>query len=250
MNAGEVVRVAVSNNFNCTDAEWSQLDGFVAAHPDKLFFVNSNARTPLLPEILNHPYKAVITLNPDLNTDERLIDRALDVGRTGRVAFYRVKWLPAHADIEHLVDRAVEVAPVVITVQRFRGWEKVEQYCENRKYYHFEDGWLRLRPWALKGLRSFVYARRKAGKPLYICDNKGLGCGGCGLCATLNGAKGADIKSLNLSSSGLCPYSCPDCYAKRMQMRNGHEIRYDVIHKNRKQTGRTKHIQNARRKAA
>jgi hypothetical protein len=42
----EVCRVALSNNFNCSDKEWEQLDQIAAKRSDKKFFVNSNIKTP------------------------------------------------------------------------------------------------------------------------------------------------------------------------------------------------------------
>ena len=55
----QVVRVAISNNFNCTDKEWKQLDTFTKANPDKSFFVNSNIHTPKLHTVNDHDYKVV-----------------------------------------------------------------------------------------------------------------------------------------------------------------------------------------------
>jgi len=245
-----VVRVGTSNNFNCTDREFAQLDGFAAEHPDHRFFVNSNAKTPKLLALANHPYKAVVTVNPDLVPDPRLTERSLALGRLGSVSFLRVKWLPHHADIEQLLDKALAVAPVVVTMQRFNSHATMERFEVDKACYALECARFRLHGAALKYLHAFVSSRRG----VFICDRKGLGCLGCGLCATLNGAKGAEIKSLNLSASGVCPYNCADCYAKAMQKFRAAFgqtlIAYDRIMKNKKQSGQTKHIQNARREAA
>jgi len=248
-----VVRVGTSNNFNCTAEEYAQLDTFAAEHPDSRFFVNCNARTPKLKSIPDYPWDAVITLNPDLDPVEFVTKRALQVGHAGKVSFYRVKWLPGRPDIEALIDRALEVAPVVITSQRFNSHATMEKFGVDKACYAHECSRFRLHGAALKYLHKFVDTRKAAGKPLYICDRKGLGCLGCGLCATLNGAKGAEIKSLNLSTSGVCPYNCPDCYAKAMQKflvsTGTRPINYDKIMKNKKQAGKTKHIQNNRKAA-
>jgi len=245
-----VVRVGTSNNFNCTDKEFAQLDGFAAEHPDHRFFVNSNAKTPKLLAIANHPYKAVVTVNPDLVPDPRLTERSLALGHLGSVSFFRVKWLPHRADIEQLLDKAAAVSPVVITMQRFNSHATMERFAVDKTCYAHECSRFRLHGAALKHLHAFVSSRRG----VFICDRRGLGCLGCGLCATLNGAKGAEIKGLNLSASGVCPYSCPDCYAKQIQkflLATGvSPIRFDRIMKNKKQAGKTKHIQNARREAA
>jgi len=52
---------------------------------------------------------------------------------------------------------------------------------------------------------------------IYICDSKDMGCAGCKLCDKLTYDSGLPLATLNLKSSGLCEYQCPDCYAKRMQ---------------------------------
>jgi hypothetical protein len=73
-------------------------------------------------------------------------------------------------------------------------------------------------------------------------------------CASLTcGSADVDIASLNLSSSGVCKFNCPSCYAKTMQRFlvacENNPIAYDVIKKNRKQSGKTKHILRAKEKA-
>ena len=249
MTVKSVVRVATNNNFNCTPAEFDQLQGFIDSNPDKTFFVNSNARTKGLPNLVNQDkVKAVVTLNPDLDVDEKVVERGLAVGR--RVSFYRVKWLPERPDIARVVESALAVAPVVITTQRFNSRAMMAKFTD-AKHYQLECARFRLHGKALKDLERYVDAHAKVGLPLYICDRKGLGCLGCGQCATLNGAKGASIESLNLSKSGVCPFNCPDCYAKAMQKFvvacGNAPMQYDKIKRNKKQRGATKHIQNARK---
>ena len=86
----------------------------------------------------------------------------------------------------------------------------------------------------------------------HICDRKGLGCQGCNLCSTLITKAEYPIYTLNLSSSGLCRYTCCDCYAKIMQSllkKWGYlPICFDRIQKNSKQKGITKHILYAKNK--
>lgn len=251
MKISDVVRVAVSDNFNCTDAEFAQLDGFAKEHPDKLFFVNCNARTPKLHALLDHPYSSVITLNPDINVVSEVASRGLAVRKA--VSFYRVKWIPERAEIEFLVDTAMRYKPVVVTMQRFNSRKTLEKYTD-QKHYRLDCARFRLHGDALRRLEDFVDERSDKGWSINICDRRGLGCKGCQLCATLNGApKGTPIKSLNLSTSGVCPYSCPDCYAKAMQKflvaTGKRPMEYDTIKGNKKQLGRTKHIQNNRKVA-
>jgi hypothetical protein len=243
-----IVRVATSNNFNCTAPEYAKLDRFVAANPGKRFFVNCNARTPRLHTLLEHPYKAVITLNPDLDVVERVVARGLEVAEA--VAFYRVKWLPERPDIVRLVERAAAVRPVVITMQRFNSKGMLLKYTD-LKHYNRECSRFRLHGEALKVLEEYVDAHVNAGLPMAICDRRGLGCLGCGMCPTFNGGEtDTRLESLNLKASGVCPYNCPDCYAKAMQKflvgTGKRPMRYDTIMRNKKQSGQTKHIKEAR----
>ena len=246
-----IVRVATNNNFNCTVKEFRQLDKFAAENPEKQFFVNSNARTPRLKALLDHPYRAVITLNPDLAVNMKVVDRALAVAPS--VAFYRVKWLADNYPIASLTELAASAGPVIITSQRFNSRRCMELHTES-KHYKFECSRFRLHGESLKILEDYVDSHKAAGLDMYICDRKGLGCQGCGLCATLNGVEGVPIESLNLSTSGVCPYSCPDCYAKQLQKFlvgcGNAPMKYDVIKRNKKQSGQTKHIKDAERKAA
>lgn len=248
----EVVRVATNNNFNCTEKEWAQLDLFAQMYPQRYFFINTNIKTPKLATINEHPYQAVITANPDLVVDPSLVKR-LSTVEPSKVAFVRVKWLPdtpEHADlIEDLLEEAHDV---VITLQRWNGKKTLGEYTSLEHYKHSCSKY-RLCGEALQQVHDYVDELVEQGHSVYICDRKDLGCGGCGLCARLTLGKAAKISSLNLSSSGICPYSCPDCYAKTMQHMNrcfGHQpIAYDVIKQNAKQAGKTKHIKNAKKAA-
>lgn len=243
-----IVRVAVNNNFNCTKAEFKQLDSLSKKYPDMVFFVNSNIRTPKLLEINNHPYPVVVTLNPDIYLDEKLIKRLYDIA-SKQVAFTRIKFIPGHQEILDLIHTVSETHTVVITLQRFNGKKSIQKYVPDyRDHYKFSSNRFRLFGDTLTMVESLV----KPGNNIYICDQLGLGCGGCGLCSTLTTGMSLPIYTLNMSSSGECPYSCVDCYAKTMQhfLRGIHRpvIHYDWIHMNHKQSGRTEHIR--KKKAA
>lgn len=246
----EIVRVACSNNFNCSEKEYAQLDEFAKQNPHRFFFVNSNIRTPHLPAINDHPYRAVITANPDLVVDQTLVKRLEGLDPV-RVGFIRVKWLPGKPDIQGLTDELLEKRyPVVITTQRFNGKKKLLQYTELRHYQHLDSRY-RLHGEALREVTQYVDQQHKKGLRAYLCDRKGLGCQGCGLCAMLTqGDKKNKLLSLNLSTSGICPYNCVDCYAKTMQnflVKCGKiPIQFDVIKANKKQSGQTGHIKHAK----
>lgn len=256
------VRVGTTNNFNCTCREWAQLDKFTAEHPDDVFFVNCNAKTPLLHTINSHNYKAVITVNPDLKVSKELLYKVLSLDPS-KIAFVRVKWVPSNLgsyrdSISHrqfwpasediafaiMILRMARI-PVVITAQRFNSKKTLRENAPPDAYT-FSCSRYRLSGVAWKSLLSFA---RKTGSK--ICDKRGLGCQGCHQCATLNGGKTTDqVVSLNLSTSGVCPYNCVDCYAKAMQRFvtavGNSPIEYDRIKANNKQRGVTKHIQHAK----
>lgn len=241
-----VVRVAVNNNFNCSKREFDQLDKIAAEHPEDIFFVNANIKTPNLLKINDHPYKVVITLNPDLIVDPKHLAKLYKID-SGLIAFTRIKYLPEHPEINDLIREVSLTYPVVITLQRFNGKKSIEQYVPNyRKYYVFNHTRFRLTEDSLKEVLALV------GSNVFICDQAGLGCGGCGLCSKLTTGEDYPIHSLNLSSSGECPYSCVDCYAKTMQhfLRsiNRPTIHYDWIHMNSKQSGKTAHIKSSMKK--
>jgi len=247
-----VVRVAVNNNFNCTKPEWLQLDMFSSLHPDKTFFVNSNIHTPDLVSISKHNYKAVITANPNILIDDPyvLIHKLKVIQKN--VAFVRVKYVPGYTPALDLIDNLSECGfNVVITLQRFNKKFNISKFA-NPKHYQFTHS-----RWRLKNPKPIINRAknsRKHGLNVFICDQAGLGCQGCGLCAKLTTGSSEDvsIKTLNLSTSGLCKFNCPDCYAKTMQkfcIGTGHNpISYDNIHANCKQAGKTKHIQEAKEK--
>lgn len=249
----EVVRVAVNNNFNCTDEEFKQLKEYQEKYPDRYFFVNSNIKTPDLLAINDHyDTKIVITANPDLSVDHKFIHKLYYIP-PDRVGFIRVKWLPGYPEIIDLSDQLLyDDFPVVLTIQRFNS-KKSLQIWTDLEHYKFEDNRFRLVGDALKEVHEYVDSKSEEGLRAYICDRAGLGCGGCGLCSTLTTGKALKISSLNLSSSGRCPHSCIDCYAKTMQHfveACGHTpIKYDVIKQNHKQKGATAHIKKHRKAA-
>lgn len=241
----KVVRVAVSNNFNCSKEEFSLLDSFQTKHPSNYFFVNCNINTPNLKALNDHDYQAVITINPNLNISQKEINK-LYLVRKDRVSFVRVKYLPGRPAINALVNRlANEGYKVVLTLQRFNGFKNLDKYS-SREHYHFSCNRMRLSSEALKDVDALVNSHPN----IYACDRSGQGCSGCGLCASLTyGSADVGIASLNLSASGHCQFNCPDCYAKTLQLFlqkcNTNDIKYDVIKKNKKQLGSTKHAQLA-----
>src|SRR4030042_1158341 len=122
-----VVRVAVTNNFNCTEEEYAQLDTFKEKYPDDLLFINSNIKTPNLLAINDPPCQAVIPLNPDLVIMDNLVNRLYDIA-SNKVAFVRIKYLPGWDYILDVIDRIAKDYKVVVTMQRFRARNTMTQY--------------------------------------------------------------------------------------------------------------------------
>ena len=243
----KVVRIGANNNFNCTDAEFQQLDTFADAYPDTLFFINSNVKTKMLNKINKHPYKAVITLNPDLLVKKDLVKKLMKIDKD-KIAFVRIKYIPDNQDIPYLIEEIRKDLPVVITLQRFNSIQSILKYVPNfRNHYTHSHNRFRLTGESLIAVEHLTDV-----KNIFICDKSGLGCGGCGLCSKLTAGKDLPIFSLNLSSSGMCPFNCVDCYAKTMQhfleKLGNPPIRFDWIHMNNKQAGRTKHIKDNKAK--
>ena len=253
MKTTDVVRVGVTNNFNCTAREWAQVDHFAKANPNKVFFVNSNIKTPKLASVAKHPYKIVLTANPDLDITWPMIKSVITklAKIKKNVAFVRVKYLPNNENINQLIEQLVHFNyPIVLTMQRFNGKESLLKYTK-LEYYKFSCSRYRLTGPELLILEEAVREVQRQGHQIYICDIKGEGCGGRGLCSKLTTGKDLKISSLNLSTSGICPYNCCDCYAKTMQKfaraMNNKPIIYDVIRQNDKQAGRLTHIKQAKK---
>jgi hypothetical protein len=241
-----VVRVATNVNFNCTTKEWKQLDGFNKAYPEATFFVNSNVNTPDLLTINDHPYKAVITINPTLVVRQECIEKFHQLDKN-KIAFVRVKYIPGDPEIQKLIDKlAKKYYAVVVTVQRWNGKESLLNWTKLEYYEHTHSRY-RLAGVALKELQDFV--DKYEDERVFICDRIGAGCRGCKICTMLVAGRESKLTSLNMSSSGLCKFNCPDCYAKRLQdmcKAFGYKpIIFDKIDRNSKQAGQSKHIKDS-----
>jgi hypothetical protein len=231
----EVVRVALTNNFNCSFKEFKQLDKIANNNPESKFFVNSNIKTSKLRYVNYHDYNIVVTVNPDLIPDNDYLSKLYAI--KDKVSFVRVKWLPNNIEIQQLIKKLSKSFNVVITVQQFNSWLSLSKFTDG-KYYELSFGKLRLKEKYYREVCRFADSLKK----VYICDRNHIGCGGCNLCSILNGEKKeTPLQSLNLSSSGICKFNCADCFAKIMQNfiskcgRN--PIEYNVIKKNKKQLG-------------
>ena len=242
----KIIRVATTNNFNCTTKEFKHLQKLELENPDSVFFINSNINTPELLRANDHPFKIVITINPTLIVRQECIDILHKLNKS-KVAFVRVKYIPGHPEINNLItDLAKDDYAVVITMQRWNGIEALKNWT-SLEHYSFNHNRFRLSGRALEEIKSFVDSFDK-GK-VFLCDRVGGGCGTCKLCVMLTVGINMKLSSINLSSSGICKFNCPDCYAKTMQNMSrafGYQpIIYDKVKANSKQAGISKHAKDS-----
>lgn len=228
----QIVRVAVSNNFNFSAAEFEQLKTF--EKPGRKFFVNSNAFLPIksdLPSFITlNPYLVPVKLKGDLSNVKAL--RVKVWLKDGKLAFEAVKAL-RYARLFKI--------PILLTLQRFSSSAEKALYTGNGEEYIFDAGYYRPDKNAQKAIISI--ARSIIGRKTYVCDEKGKGCPTCGNCARLSyGEQKTEVAGLNLSTSGQCKFACPSCFAKRNAARAGGKIAFDKVIKNRKQQGKTRHV--------
>jgi len=214
-----VIRIATMNNFNCTAAEYKH-----AALYGNRAFVNSNikcinARTA--GNVNSHDHKIVLTINPDVIMRPAYLEKLQLISRE-KVAFIRLKYCPGHGHVK-LYGQLVSMGyNVVITMMRFRSRKMLDKYVEEqyRDRYTFKKGYFRIDPDTLPKMFK------------YICDRSGKGCGDCYNCSILTVGHKDLIYGINLSTSGPCPYNCPDCYAKNIISYRG--AKYDQLKQNSK----------------
>ena len=216
-----VLRVATFNNFNFTDAEFTQLNEIKDQYSEYEIFVNSNPYPKIRGE-----YPAFICINPNL---DKFIEPKGDIEMISAV---RVKYV---ADAKTFVKKAFNGCvrwaykhdvPILITYMRFRRLATLKQFAKgNPGYYSWQKNYYRQTMRKTFDLDLFHY-----------CDILEKGCPSCLNCAKIPfGYKEAKLFSLNLSSSGYCQYKCPDCYVKTFL--NWTDISFDKILRNTKQLG-------------
>ncbi len=237
----KLIRVGEKNNFNFTQKEKDSLETF--KKKDTAFFVNSNSKVVIDPSL-----QSIVTINPDLDTFTE------PKGDLSNVKAFRVK---VYEGMGNCLNDCVEYAnkaniPILVTYMRFRSKKTFKQFigveAKDQNDYVFDGGYYRPIKDTQKSLLKAV--KSLASTKVVVCDPKGTGCPDCGQCASLNGhSKDTPIHSLNLSVSGikdkngnlgLCPFSCPDCWAKIVTF--GKRPLCDKVIQNRKQKGEIEHI--------
>ena len=218
----KILRVNTFTNFNYTDKEFKQLDKLAEKYPQYKIFVNSNSYNKIVGD-----YPAVVTINPPI---DKFIKPKGDISL---IKTARIKYV---ADPGPRVKRAFGDSlgwclnnniPVLITYMRFRKSETMKRFTASKFNYL----------WAKNYFRQAI--KKKWDNPLInYCDITEKGCPYCMNCAKLPfGIDRAEIYSVNLSSSGMCKYGCPDCYVKTISQWHHGTICFDKIMQNTKQTG-------------
>jgi len=166
-NVKEVVRVGINNNFNCTSDEFTQVEGFKLVRSNAMFFVNSNIKTPKLLEINNHNVNVVVTVNPDITVDRKMVNKLYKLDQA-KVSFVRVRYIPENESINKLITELSEKGyKVVITVMRFKSNDSLSKFTK-KSHYDFTFSWLRLKKEGMENLEKFIGSL----KNVYICDAK------------------------------------------------------------------------------
>lgn len=216
----KILRVATFNNFNFTDEELEHLEGIQALCPDYKIFVNSNSHP-----VIRGRFPCVITVNPELDVFTK------PKGDLSLIKAIRIKYVMN--PVQSIQDTFGEIynwtkkhnIPTLITYMRFKNKETLKRYTTKSTFYKWNRSFYRP-----------ILKHTFNDPSIYYCDLRDEGCPSCRNCAKLTyGIDTPEIYSINLSSSGICPYNCVDCYAKCLAKFT--HFAYDKILQNAKQKG-------------
>jgi hypothetical protein len=214
------IRVGVMNNFNMTPEEHEEL--FMLFNDENNIFVNSNSYVSINPF-----YPSIITINPALYFIK-------PIGDLSNIKAARIKYIiDANPIIENEFNKCVDWCvtkniPILLTFMRFIKKDSLKMYTYKQDNYKRYGGYF----------HNIIKENPiPTTNNVYICDAKGKGCRSCNNCTKLAfGRAIPNIYSLNLESSGVCRFNCPDCFAQRLlKMCKNKHPRYNKIYKNRKQ---------------
>jgi hypothetical protein len=226
-----LLRVGVMTNFNGTRAEVEALDNL--RDP---YFVNSNAKTR--PKVNVHA-PAVLTLNPDL---VKFVEPS---PRFKQIVACRVKIAPGSGATTMAASQALRWCgfhqiPALVTFMRFTHRASFEDFIPEfarPMWTGFKDGSrCKLNNKGKQYAKKWIIALANMfDVDLHICDEKGKGCSECGNCIRLNGyGPDTEIRALDLSASGHCPFNCPDCFSKQLLNRTQGKVQWDKPKRNKK----------------
>lgn len=246
-NSNVVIRVGEKNNFNHTEKELQELKKY----EDKgNIFVNSNSF-----QAITSVYPSIVTINPYMTFEP--IKGDLTNIKAVRIKVFNTGIHEMMVEQEKCIAFCVENnLPMLLTFMRYRSKKNALKYSgENFKnWYVWEKNYFRptteYKQELLEWVKSEVEFLKGDLSLINQCDSSGNGCPECMNCAILTyGKKDATIKALNLSISGikdkngrqgLCPFQCPDCFAKIVTF--GKRPQCDKLITNKKISGELKHI--------
>jgi len=129
----------------------------------------------------------------------------------------------------------------LITLFRMKKRASRDRFVDeaSRKHYSWSHNFFRLTPSGMRSAVRYLKARARAhGLDVKFCDKSGGGCPACGNCSKLTFGEELPVYEVNLSSSGHCPFNCPDCFAKMLITKNGGRIGFDRVKMNSKMKGK------------
>lgn len=235
----QILRVAVTNNYNFTDKEREELND-LGWSKDRLF-VNSNSFVTVQP-----PFPVILTVNPYL--DAFVEPR----GDLTNLRACRIKYIYDAKNTEPVESAlrwcAVSNIPALITFMRFCSKDSMKNYTKEGKGYSFTRSYYRLTPdgraAAIADIQELAKHCGLSEDLLHYCDLKEEGCPACLNCAKLTFPKlvaGKEVKLFGVSlkssgNDGKCIFHCPDCWAQRL-LKGCRGGSYGVITQNSKQKG-------------
>jgi hypothetical protein len=222
-----ILRIGILNNFNFSKKEMKQLDGYKGMN----MFVNSNSFTTIKAGV-----KSIVTINPYMkffwNKQSNLRD----------VSACRVKVVgdaKPKVTVEELKSYKFCIdnnKPILITFMRFSSQQTLLNYAQSLDNYVYKRGYYYYKH-DLK-VKLVDELKNIFGNIIHVCDLKEKGCPECMNCSKLTfNTISEPIYGINFSSSGYCPYNCPDCFAKRLIKLGKNRIKFDYISQNEKQLG-------------
>lgn len=228
----QLVRVGVMNNFNYTDEELQAIK-----HLDNKF-VNCHigvfTKFKNVLKLKKHGIQTVITLNPNLNLNEYMA--IFHILKDINHVTFRIKiTIKNYIDVKRFIKKYPNVK-FLITFMRFFKKETLLSNCRLMHGYSYRKGYYRMGIKNKKVIQE-MYSHIK-GK-IYFCDVEESGCTNCNNCQRVTGYNPDhyEVYSLSLIESGICPYNCPDCFAKKLNKLCKNTSINSVIKKNRKQKG-------------
>jgi len=236
-----LVRVGTLNNFNFTSTEVNHLNLLSKIYPNKIFFVWSNVKSynkmykknkkEIDNLFKNSNIKLGLTVTPNLEFIKPVTSKNID-----NIIYKFV----LNNKTNYTRNKVIEYAKkhdlnVLLIPLRFKKTENFNKYVSDTDKYVYIKPYIKLSKHAFV---EFAYYTKQMYNKVYTCDLLHLGCTSCYNCYRINNISVVrNFESINLSTSGKCPYNCIECYAKHCLDRTQGKIRYDIFTINTKMKG-------------